>query len=141
MIRRLAHNWLPKLISLMLAVIAWYFISLSDASVSQRNLDIPVSVVGLEQNQTISGITDKVSILVSGDSRQIDRLRAANFDATLNVAGLNGDYEQKIEVIAPQGISVDSISPEISIGKIETISSKTVPIVIAFLAGLFGFLK
>jgi YbbR domain-containing protein len=136
MMRVLAHNWLPKLISLALAIVAWYFILVSDASVSQRNLDVPVTVVGLEQNQIISGgITDKVNIMVSGDSRQIDRLRPENFDATLNVAGLKGNYEHKIDVIAPQGISVDSISPEISIGKIETIGSKTVPVVIAFLPG------
>jgi YbbR domain-containing protein len=135
MIKRLTHNWLPKLISVALAIIAWYFISLNVATTSQRNLEIPVSVVGLEQTQTISETIDKVEITVSGDSRQVDRLVPENFTATLNVAGLSGEYTQSIEVIPPQGINVDNVSPEISIGTIETISSKTVPVSMAFLPG------
>ena len=135
MIKRLTHNWLAKLVSVALAIIAWYFILLNVATTSQRNLEIPVSVVGLEQTQTISEIIDQVNITVSGESRQVDRLVPENFTATLNVAGLSGAYEQKIEVIAPQGIKVDSVSPEISIGTIETISSKEVPVSIVFLPG------
>ncbi len=135
MIKRLTHNWLAKLVSVALAIIAWYFILLNVATTSQRNLEIPVSVVGLEQTQTISEIIDQVNITVSGESRQVNRLVPENFSATLNVAGLSGAYEQKIEVIAPQGIKVDSVSPEISIGTIETISSKEVPVSILFLPG------
>ncbi len=133
MIKRMMHNWLAKLVSVALAIIAWYFISLNVATTSQRNLEIPVSVVGLEQTQTISETIDKVDITVSGESRQVDRLVPENFTATLNVAGLSGDYTQKIEVIPPQGISIDNVSPEISIGTLETISSKAVPVSIIFL--------
>jgi YbbR domain-containing protein len=133
MIKRMTHNWLPKLVSIALAIIAWYFISFNVATTSQRNLEIPVSVVGLEQTQIISETIDKVDITVSGESRQVDRLVPENFSATLNVAGLTGDYTQNIEVIPPQGIRIDRVSPEISIGTIETISSKTVPVSIVFL--------
>lgn len=131
----LTNNWLPKLVSVALAIVAWYFISLNVATISQRNLEIPVSVVGLEQTQTITEIPENVSITVSGDSRQVNRLVPENFTATLNVAGLNGEYSQKIEVIPPQGIVVEKVSPEISIGTIESIRSKEVPVSIVVLPG------
>jgi YbbR domain-containing protein len=135
MIKRLSHNWLPKLVSVALALIAWYFISLNVATTSQRYLKVPVSVVGLEQNQMISEMIEEVDIRVSGDSRQVDRLVPENFTATLNVTGLNGEYTKSIEVIPPQGIRIDRVSPEISIGTIETISSKSVPVVVGFIPG------
>jgi YbbR domain-containing protein len=135
MMKRMMHNGLPKVVSAALALIAWYVISLNVATTSQRNLKIPVSVVGLEQTQMISETIDEVEIAVSGDSRQVDRLVPENFTATLNVTGLSGEYTQTIEVIPPQGINVDNVSPEISIGTIETISSKSVPVMVAFISG------
>jgi YbbR domain-containing protein len=134
MIRRITNNWLQKLISLLLAVLAWYLISLSDTSVSQRSLQVPVAVEGLSENQKQSGAPVTVAVIVSGRSTSVNALRPENFRATLNLSNVSGEYQQRIVVVPPQDISLVSVSPETAIGTVETISSKSIPVTVT-LAG------
>jgi YbbR domain-containing protein len=134
MIRRLTNNWLPKLVSLLLAFIAWYVVSLSDTSVSQRSLRVPVTIEGLSETQTQSGAPSTVDVVVSGRSTSINALRPENFRASLDLSDDTGDYQERILVVPPQDISLISVSPEIAIGRVETINTKEVPVIVA-LAG------
>jgi YbbR domain-containing protein len=131
MIRRLTNNWLQKLISLVLAIVAWYFISISDTSVSQRSLRVPVTIEGLSENQTQSGAPSTVDVIVSGRSSSVNVLRPENFRATLDLSNFTGDYQQRVEVVPPQDISLVSVSPETAIGTVETINTKEVPVIVA----------
>ncbi len=131
MIKRLTNNWLQKLISLLLAMLAWYFISISDTSVSQRSLRVPVEIEGLSEAQTQSGAPATVDVIVSGRSSSVNALRPENFRASLDLGDAAGDYQERIVVVPPQDISLVSVSPEIAIGAVETISSKDVPVVVA----------
>lgn len=134
MMKRITNNWLPKLISLLLAILAWYVVSLSDTSVSQRSLRVPVAIEGLSEAQTQSGAPETVDVVVSGRSSSVNALRPENFRASLDLSNFSGDYQQRIVVVPPQDISLVSVSPETAIGTVETISSKNVPVVVS-LAG------
>lgn len=129
--KRLTNNWLQKLISLLLAVLAWYGVSITDTSVSQRSLQVSVEVEGLSGAQTQSGAPKTVDVIVSGRSSSVNALRPENFRASLDLSDFTGEYEQRIVVVPPQDISLVSVSPEIAIGTVETINSKDVPVVIA----------
>jgi YbbR domain-containing protein len=131
MIRRLANNWLQKLISLLLAIVAWYVISLSDTSVSQRSLRVPVTIEGLSANQTQTGAPSTVDVVVSGRSSSVNALRPENFRASLDLSDETGDYQERIVVVPPQDISLVSVSPETAIGSVETINTKDVPVIVA----------
>jgi YbbR domain-containing protein len=131
MIKRVTNNWLQKLIALLLAILAWYIVSISDTSVSQRSLQVPVEIEGLSEAQTQSGAPDLVDVVVSGRSSSVNVLRPENFRASLDLEGFTGEYQQRIVVVPPQDISLVSVSPETAIGTVETINSKEVPIVIA----------
>ncbi len=134
MIKRLTNNWLQKLISLLLAALAWYIVGVSDTSVSQRSLQVPVEIEGLSEFQTQSGAPATVDVIVSGRSSSVNALRPENFRASLNLSNATGDYQERIVVVPPQDISLVSVSPETAIGAVETISSKDVPVVVT-LAG------
>jgi YbbR domain-containing protein len=131
MIKRLTNNGLQKLIALLLAILAWYVVSISDTSVSQRSLQVPVEVEGLSEAQAQSGAPDLVDVVVSGRSSSVNVLRPENFRASLDLEGFTGEYQQRIVVVPPQDISLVSVSPETAIGTVETINSKDVPIIIA----------
>jgi YbbR domain-containing protein len=131
MIKRITNNWLQKLISLLLAVVAWYVVSISDTSVSQRSLQVPVTVEGLSEAQTQSGAPVTVDVVVSGRSSSVNALRPENFRASLNLSDFTGEYQQRIVVVPPQDISLVSVSPETAIGTVETINSKDVPVTVA----------
>jgi YbbR domain-containing protein len=129
--RRLTNNWVQKLVALSLAIIGWYVISLSDTSVSQRSLRVPVTIEGLSASQTQSGAPDTVDVIVSGRSSSVNALRPENFRATLDLSNATGEYQERIIVVPPQDISLVSVSPETAIGTVETISSKDVPVIVA----------
>jgi YbbR domain-containing protein len=131
MIKRLTNNWLQKLICLCLAILAWYVVSLSDTSVSQRSLRVPVAIEGLSEFQAQSGAPATVDVIVSGRSSSVNALRPENFRASLDLRNAAGDYQESIVVVPPQDISLVSVSPETAIGTVETISSKEVPVVVA----------
>ncbi|MGL4609427.1 MAG: CdaR family protein [Trueperaceae bacterium] len=131
MIRRLTNNWLPKLVSLLLAIVSWYVVSISDTSVSQRSLRVPVTIEGLSENQTQSGAPAVVDVIISGRSSSVNALRPENFRASLNLSNIVGEYQQQVVVVPPQDISLVSVSPEAAIGTVETISTKDVPVSVA----------
>jgi YbbR domain-containing protein len=131
MIKRITNNWLQKLISLLLAIVAWYVVSISDTSVSQRSLQVPVTVEGLSEAQTQSGAPVTVDVVVSGRSSSVNALRPENFRASLDLSDFTGEYQQGIVVVPPQDISLVSVSPETAIGTVETINSKDVPVTVA----------
>lgn len=131
LIRRITNNWVQKLVALSLAIIAWYVVSISDTSVSQRSLRVPVTIEGLSESQQQSGAPTTVDVIVSGRSSSVNALRPENFRATLDLSNATGDYQQRIVVVPPQDISLISVSPETAIGSVETISSKEVPVIVA----------
>jgi YbbR domain-containing protein len=131
LIRRLTNNWVQKLVALSLAIVGWYVLSISDTSVSQRSLRVPVTIEGLSESQQQSGAPSTVDVIVSGRSSSVNALRPENFRATLDLSNATGDYQERVIVVPPQDISLISVSPETAIGSVETISSKEVPILVA----------
>jgi YbbR domain-containing protein len=130
-VRRLTNNWVQKLVALSLAIVGWYVVSISDTSVSQRSLRVPVTIEGLSESQQQSGAPSTVDVIVSGRSSSVNALRPENFRATLDLSNATGDYQQRLVVVPPQDISLISVSPETAIGSVETISSKEIPVIVA----------
>ncbi len=133
MMRRVFTNWPQKIGSLVLAAGIWFLVTTNTDSTSQRSLIIPVSYEAVGADQVVSGAPPSVEIVVAGQSSLVNRLRPENFSASLNFAGVTGAYERRVNVITPQGIRLLSVYPETAIGNVETITSKTVPVVVSWL--------
>jgi YbbR domain-containing protein len=133
MMRRLLNNWPVKLGALAVGVLAWYFVTLGDDTVGQNTLFVPVSVVGLADEQIPVGVPESVTVVVSGRSARVNRLRPENFDAVLDLGGVTGAFSQEIEIVAPQDVNVLSVTPAEASGTVEVITSRTVPVQVALL--------
>jgi len=125
------HNLPQKLAMLLLAIVVWYLVSLNDTSISQKSYRIPLEIEGILENQIISGAPTDVEIVVSGPSKQIDRLKEENFGSYLDFNGASGNYDKRIRVNIPQGLSLISVSPETAIGTVEQISNKVFPVIVS----------
>lgn len=133
MLELLLRNWRRKLGALLLATLSWYFVTLGDDSTAQNTLFVPVTVEGLSSNQTPIGVPSTVTVSVSGPRTRVGRLRPENFEAVLDLTGISGEFSQELAIIAPQGITVDEVSPAEASGTVETITSKVVPVEVALL--------
>ena len=121
-----------KIMVLLAAVLIWYLVSMNNVSISQKSFSVPVSLEGLSDNQIVSGAPKKVDIVVSGLSKQIDRLKPESFTAYLNFNQSSGEYDKRIKVDFPQGIRLISISPASAIGTVEQISEKRYDVEVLF---------
>ena len=133
---RLLNNWPQKLLAVALAALAWLSIDQNTRSTSQRELTIPVEVEGRGSDQTETGAPETVSVTVSGETTQINRLRPENFGAVLDLSGAEGEYERDIRVVPPQGVRLLEVTPQTALGVVESIRSKTVPVEVAVLGDL-----
>ena len=129
----LLKRWPQKLAALVLAIFVWFFVNVNDTNISQRGLIIPLEVEGLSEEETASGYPSVVSVSISGPSNLVDNLRAERLNATLDLTDITGDYQQRIEILVPQGVKLEEYTPQEVSGTVESVVTKTVPVQIALL--------
>ena len=128
----LASRWPQKLGALVLAVFVWFFVDINDTSVLQRGLIVPVEVQGLAETATASGIPDTISLTVSGPSNLVNTLSDERLSAVLSLDGVTGAFQERIEVLVPQGVQLLELTPEEVSGTVESLASKSVPVELIF---------
>ena len=133
MIARLLDRWPQKVGALVLATVVWFFVSTSEVTTTQRSLLVPLSVEGVGERRVAVGLPEFVEVTVTGPSNRVDRLRPENIEAVLDLGGLQGEFDQTIDVRPPQGIDLVRVNPEQVIGFIEQVSSKQVPVSVVWL--------
>lgn len=129
--RLIAKEWLPALISLILAIILWYNVG-GEQTVDSRVM-IPVEVINLPRELVISNQFKKeIEVTVNGPRSQILELQNRQItrqidlsQATPGTKVVNND----VGVIDfPRGIDVLSIRPSSIILSLETLVTRTFPI-------------
>lgn len=133
MIARLLDRWPQKLGALVLAMVVWFFVSTSEVTTTQRSLLVPLSVEGVGERRVAVGLPEFVEVTVTGPSNRVDRLRPENIEAVLDLSGLQGEFDQTIDVRPPQGIDLVRVNPEQVIGFLEQVSSKQVAVSVVWL--------
>ena len=129
MIRIITRNWLPKLGSLVLAILLWLFVSNSSNVDASREFTIPVIYNGLENDQIVRGAPPSVLVKVLGKRNQLNALEPVNFSAFIDFRETDGEYEKDIQVVLPPGVDrLLSVTPRTAIGTVESIATKTVPV-------------
>ena len=133
MIARWVDRWPQKVGALLLATVVWFFVSTSEVTTTQRSLLVPLSVEGVGERRVAVGLPEFVEVTVTGPSNRVDRLRPENIEAVLDLSGLQGEFDQTIDVRPPQGIDLVRVNPEQVIGFLEQVSSKQVPVSVVWL--------
>lgn len=127
-IGRLLNNWPLKLGAFAFATLLWFFVTTNNTSTTQRSLLIPLNVQGVGEDQVAIGLPDVIEVSVTGPSNRIDGLRPENFNATLDLTDVGGEFNVPITVQPPPRISLVRVNPGSVIGFVETVNAKTVPI-------------
>ena len=119
MLKRLLNNWPLKLLSVVLAAVAWLvIISLADPSDTRTINNIPVKILHEEllsqsgKSYSIEGGDEPTaSIDVTGPRSVMQELKASDFTAT-------ADIEEMIDINGAVPIRVTSNSPRVSSSQI-----------------------
>ncbi|MEM7738282.1 MAG: CdaR family protein [Deinococcota bacterium] len=130
---RLLRHWPQKLTAVIIAVFLWLFVTTEQITTSQRSFLVPLTIIGLTNNQLATGVPEVVEVGVSGESNRIDALRAENIEAILDLSNVSSDFARPVRVSPPQGITLLRRNPSEVIGTIETRTQRTIAITPAFL--------
>ncbi len=128
---RLARNWVPKLISVVIASLIWLFVTNSSATLTQRSLLVPLQVDGVAEDMVPVGLPASVAVSVTGPSLRVDRLSPDMLRASIDLAAVNGEFERPIVVQSPQEVRVLRVEPAEVIGFLESITSSTMAVTVA----------
>ncbi len=132
-IQSLAHNTLPKLICLLLAIITWFIVMENKNPLLETVYrDIPVELLGIEQVENRGLIIeessgDRVDVTVSGRWRDIIKMKESSLRLTASLDSIVGKGTTKLMIdrrISSAGISILSLSRdslEITVDAIETV--------------------
>lgn len=132
-VRSLSRHWPQKITAVIIAAFLWLFVSTEQITTSQRSFLVPLTVIGLSDNQLATGVPEFVEVSLSGESTRIDALRAENIEAILDLTNVRQDFARPVRVSPPQGITLLRRNPSEVIGTVETRASRTIAVTSAFL--------
>ncbi len=131
--QRLARNWPSKLAALLVAFFFWTVVTSSSTSTTQRSLLVDLEVDGVEATTVAVGVPATVEVSVSGPSGRVDRLRADQLRATLDLSDAASDFERRIQVQTPPDIRLLQVTPSDVIGFLEQVVQRVMPVEVALL--------
>lgn len=129
--QRLVRNWPRKLVALLAAAGFWWLVTTTTTTISQRTLSVNLEIIGVETEELAVGVPNYVDVSVSGPGPRIDRLTPDQLRATLDLAGVSGEFDSQVAVQVPPDLKLQGVSPSSVIGFMETEAQRSVPVEVA----------
>ena len=119
--RRVRRDWPGKLAVVLAAFVIWWVASSDPVATTQRSLLVPLEVVGAGEDEVAVGVPTRVEVVITGPSERMDRLRASDVDAVLQLNDVDGEFERSIETRVPQTLRVTRVVPTAVAGRLEAV--------------------
>ncbi len=127
--RSLRRDWQGKLGAIAAALVLWWVASSDPGTTAQRSLLVPLEVVGAEADEVPVGVPARVEVVISGPADRMDRLRADDVDAEIDLSGVDGEFARNVEARVPTALRLIRVVPAQVIGRLEAVRSATFEIV------------
>ena len=119
------------------ALVVWWVASSDPATTAQRSLLVPLEVVGAAVDEVAVGVPARVEVVISGPGERMDRLRADDVEAVLDLEGIDGEFARDVEARVPGALRLVRVVPGEVIGRLEAVRSRQCEVV-PYLAPLAG---
>lgn len=126
--RRTRRGWPGKIAAVLTALVVWWVASGEPVAMTQRSLLVPLEVLGAGEDEVPVGVPERVEVVITGPSERMDRLRAADVDAVLELSDVEGEFSRAIEARAPQSLRVTRVVPAEVIGRLEAVRRGEFPV-------------
>ena len=104
----------------------WFFVRTDESVTGQRTLNVPITVIGLDDSELASGVPERVEVTLYGPSTRVDALRPEGVDAFLDLQDVSGDFNVPVSVFPPQGLTSVRVAPTEVIGTVQRRTSKRI---------------
>lgn len=125
----LKRNWPAKLLSLLAAIVMWFFIMRDQNPVMEVTYTVPVQVQNLKDNYIIEDAPDTVRIVLSGPRDTIISMKADNLRAYIDASGVKpGQNNVTIGFTPPAGMSLVEVEPYTITINVDEYAERKIPV-------------
>ena len=129
MMIHLKRNWPAKLLSLLAAIVMWFFIMRDQNPVMEVTYTVPVQVQNLKDNYIIEDAPDTVRIVLSGPRDTIISMKADNLRAYIDASGVKpGQNNVTIGFTPPSGMSLVDVKPDTITINVDEYAERKIPV-------------
>lgn len=130
MIRLRWSNNSMMLLSILLAILLWVYVTNVQNPVKEQEFRVAVDTRGeVSQGVAVTGLPKSVVVKVQGKNAQLSGVRPADFQATVDLSNLEeGDSSRPVQVTVPSGLQVVQVNPARVNLTVEKNIQKQVPI-------------
>ena len=129
MMIHLKRNWPAKILSLLAAIVMWFFIMRDQNPVMEVSYTVPVQVQNLAANYIIEDAPQYVRVTLSGSRDTIINLKSENLKAYIDASGVStGQNNVTIHFNPPSGMNIVEIKPDTVTINVDEFASKKLPV-------------
>lgn len=137
--RRLRHNLGPKMLSLLAALVLWWFSTGDQRALVQQSYDVPITRrdnTGGDEQRTISGLNpETVRVTLTGRPERLREVRATNIEAVVDVTGLPaGSFNRPLSVTPPADTRLSRLTPDRVQGFVDSQLTRTMTVTLSVAA-------
>lgn len=142
-VRKKGHNILPKIISVILAFILWFYVMTVESPVNQevfRGIPVEVLLPSSGELSIYSGYNVTVDVTVSGKKSDLNQISAADFKATADASAYTqaGKYSVPVDVEVPGGFNLVDKSISLLSVYLDAKATSSVPVQIKLTEYVLG---
>ena len=129
MMIHLKRNWPAKILSLLVAIVMWFFIMRDQNPVMEVSYVVPVQVQNLASNYIVEDAPQSVRVVLSGPRDTIINLKSENLKAYIDASGVSpGQNNVTIHFNSPSGMSLMEVKPDTITLTVDEYAEKKLPV-------------
>lgn len=130
MIKIITHNFLAKLVCLILAIGVWVYVTSGESKIDSFPGGLPLSLKNTPANLVVVKDVDTINLKISAEKGIWRTLTAKNFEAYVDLSGLGeGVHELPVNVKSDiNDVKIIDINPAKVMVRLEPSVTKTVPV-------------
>jgi len=136
----ITHNWRYKVLSILVALILWFYANAERNPLSRQTFSVPVRLVNVAPGRAAQALTPKVSVTVQGLKTVVDTVSRDDIEASIDLSGLRMDRkivraDVPVTVRLPRSVENDlsvSVKPDRAIVEVEAIEARRLPVEVRY---------
>lgn len=127
------RNLSLQILSLLMALILWVYVTNEQNPLDERPFNVSLRGRGVPDGYLVTGLPSTVNVRAQGSRGQLTTLTPGDFQAVVDLSGITpGENELTVNVSAPPGIRVIQVSPSRVRVQVDRVVEKEVPVAVTF---------
>lgn len=128
----LDHKWIPRILSLIAAIVLWIFVMNEQNPLAERTLTLPVSVQNLNtESQIVINSIPNAQVKIRAPRLQLAEFNDSDLKAYVDLGNLAvGKHSLPLKISTPSGVEVVEVSTPYVEVMLDSLITQQVPIVV-----------